>query len=89
MNFQGFTFYPLKEVSSSKLYTHLIKGSNGGTWLVFSVLVPNLFLTLHDLSKEVSPVALSFYAIVSPSGLGFKQVVPYMIHPLKGVSGRV
>jgi len=76
------------EVSSSKLYVHLIKRTNGGNWLAFLVLVPMLLSTLHDLHRGLSPMVSSFSAVVSPSDPGFKQVVSHMIDPIGCVSRR-
>jgi len=76
------------DVSSSKLYTHLIKRTNSGTSLAFPVLVPRLLLIFHDLPRGPSLMAPSFYAVVSPFSLGFGQVVPHTIDFLGSISDR-
>ena len=74
MNFRGFKYYPLWEVSSPKLYTILVIRTAEGTWPASPALIPRLLPTPRNLSKGPSPRAPFSYGVVSPSGPEFAQV---------------
>ena len=73
---------------ASQNFTHMVKRTNRGTWLVFPALAPKLLMTFHDLPRGPSLMAPSFYAVVSPFSLGFGQVVPHTIDFLRSISDR-